>query len=188
MCVRPVRKSFVCHTQLHKSLMRGVRRGGGCMLGKEEWAVRKGGPKIFLPKIFSLSTKIFLKKYFCLQYFLKCCEGRFWKKHSCQKYFFKNTFAMYIYTNNRHGLWFCPVHKFVLRSFFDRLSHFTSKECKWRSGTLVLGYQKKRLWWPKRPLVTKGKDLGDKKNDLDCWSLMIKGKTTMSPRRRCLRK
>ena len=36
---------------------------------------------------------------------------------------------------------------------FRSLSHFTSKEYKWRSGTLVLGNQRK--------------DLGDKRNDLD---------------------
>ena len=52
-----------------------MRRGGGCMLGKGEWAVRRGGPKIILPKIFS--PKIFPKKYFH-------------QKYLDQKYFQKN--------------------------------------------------------------------------------------------------
>ena len=44
-------------------------RGGGCMLGKGEWAVRRGAPKIFLPKIFS--PKIFLPKIFLEKIFSK---------------------------------------------------------------------------------------------------------------------
>ena len=54
------------------------------MLGKGEWAVRRGGPKIFLPK--SIFTKIFLKKIFSPKIFLKkvgakplCCpQGLGW--------------------------------------------------------------------------------------------------------------
>ena len=59
VCVRSV--ISLCHTQFQKSLMRRVRRGGGCMLGKGEWAVRRGGPKILSPKIFSPNT--FSPKY-----------------------------------------------------------------------------------------------------------------------------
>ena len=62
--VRSVSSSFVRNTHLQKSLMRGVRRGGGIMLGKGEWAVQRGGQKK-LPKIFSL--KIFLSKIFLTQ-------------------------------------------------------------------------------------------------------------------------
>ena len=55
--------------------MRGVRRGRGCMLDKGEWAVRGGGPKIFLPKIFA--KKYFRQKYFQINIFTKNSERTF---------------------------------------------------------------------------------------------------------------
>ena len=68
--------------------MSGVRTGGGCTLGKGEWAVRRGGPKIILPKIFS--PKIFPKKYFLQK---NSERNIFEKKSFCQKYVRKNIFA-----------------------------------------------------------------------------------------------
>ena len=71
--------------------MRGLRRGGGCMLGKGEWAVRRGGPQIILPKIF---PKNFLRqKYFQKNIFTKkILKEIFVKKNIfCKKVFANKT-------------------------------------------------------------------------------------------------
>ena len=72
-----------------------------------------------------------------------------------------------------------PSGPFVRSSFFVLCSsHFTSKECTWRCGTLMtkgktLSDQRDRHWWPKgRTMVTKGKTLVNKR---------LKGETSMSP-------
>ena len=55
----------------------------------------------------------------------------------------------------------------IRSSFVLRSSHFTSKECKWRSGTLVLGYQRETLGDQKETLGDKKNDLDDQRKDLN---------------------
>ena len=81
-----VLRSFVCHTQLEKSLMRSWEEVG--VVCKEvRW--RKG------------KRKYYCQKYLCQKYFQKKCSPKiifsakyiFKKKYFCQKYFWKNNLA-----------------------------------------------------------------------------------------------
>ena len=83
--VQSVRRSFVCHTQLEKSLMRSWEEVGVvCM--EVKW--RKGKKKICLPKI--LLPKILLPKIFSLKIFF--CRKYFSQKYFQKKYFYQKYF------------------------------------------------------------------------------------------------
>ena len=68
--------------------------------------------------------------------------------------------SFYIYTNNRHGSWFRPVHKFVLRSSFFVLRHTSLQK------NVNGGVEPWSLVTKGRTLVTKGKDPGDQRETL----------------------